>query len=143
MDFKVTLMQSIKDAMKARDSVRLNTLRFLLSEIKNVEIDEGEQSEEQIHKLIARQVKQMKETLEEYKKAGKDDVVAEEMQKMAILEEYLPKQMSDEALEALVAEVVASSEDKNMGKIIGQVVAKAAGQADGSRISSVVKAALQ
>ncbi len=142
MDFKISLMQSIKDAMKARDSVRLNTLRFLLSEIKNVEIDEGHQSEEQVHKLIARQVKQMKETLEEYKRAGKEDVVAEELQKIAVLEEYLPKQMSDDELTALVASVVEQSEDKNMGKIIGQVLAKAAGQADGTRVSSFVKAAL-
>lgn len=142
MDFKISLMQSIKDAMKARDSIRLNTLRFLLSEIKNVEIDEGPQSEEQVHKLIARQVKQMKETLEEYKRAGKEDVVAEETQKIAVLEEYLPKQMSDEELSAIVAGVIAETEEKNMGKIIGQVMAKVAGQADGARVASVVRAAL-
>ena len=142
MDFKAQLMDKMKTAMKARDSVRVSTLRYLLSEVKNTEIDEGELTEERILKLIAKQVKQMKEGIESFKLAGNADAIEEETQKIAILEEFLPEQMSDEAIAAIVAEVLASTEERNMGKLMGMVMAKVSGKADGNRVSAAVKSAL-
>ena len=142
MEFKSQLMQLMKDAMKARDSVRVGTLRYLLSEVKNAEIDQGELDEAAITKLITKQVKQMKDALKDFEAAGRDDVVAEENAKIAILEEFLPEQMSDADLDAIVAEVVGSTDEKNMGKLIGMVMGKVAGQADGGRVSAAVKKAL-
>lgn len=142
MDFKSELMQQMKTAMKARDSVRVGTLRYLLSELKNAEIDQGELSQEAITKLISKQVKQMKDALKDFADAGRDEVVEEENAKIAILEEFLPEQLTDEKLAEIVAEVVSSTDEKNMGKIIGMVMGKVAGQADGNRVSSAVKKAL-
>lgn len=142
MDFKSQLMQQMKEAMKARDSVRVGTLRYLLSEVKNAEIDQGELSEEAITKLITKQVKQMKDALKDFIAAGRDEIVSEEEAKIAILEEFLPEQLSDEKLDAIVAEVVGGTEEKNMGKVIGMVMSKVAGQADGNRVASAVKKAL-
>lgn len=142
MDFKSELMQQMKEAMKARDSVRVGTIRYLLSEVKNAEIDQGELTEEAITKLITKQVKQMKDALKDFEAAGRDEIVAEETAKIAILEEFLPEQMSDEELDAVVAEVVSTTEEKNMGKLIGMVMGKVAGQADGNRVASAVKKAL-
>jgi len=142
MDFKAQLMDQMKQAMKARDSVRVGTLRYLLSELKNAEIDQGELTPEAVTKVITKQVKQMKDALKDFVAAGRDEIVAEESQKIAILEEFLPDQMSDEDLEVLVSEVVSGTDEKNMGKLIGMVMSKVSGQADGGRVSAAVKKAL-
>jgi len=132
----------MKQAMKARDSVRVGTLRYLLSELKNAEIDQGELTPEAVTKVITKQVKQMKDALKDFVAAGRDEIVAEESQKIAILEEFLPDQMSDEDLEVLVSEVVSGTDERNMGKLIGMVMSKVSGQADGGRVSAAVKKAL-
>ncbi|MCA9368927.1 MAG: GatB/YqeY domain-containing protein [Pseudomonadales bacterium] len=142
MDFKSQLMQLMKDAMKARDTVRVGTIRYLLSEVKNAEIDQGELDEDAVTKLIAKQVKQMKDALKDFEAVGRDDVVVEEKAKIAILEEFLPEQMSDEDLEAVVTDVVSSTDERNMGKLIGMVMGKVTGKADGARVSAAVKKAL-
>jgi len=142
MEFKAELMGKLKTAMKARDSIRVSTLRYLLSEVKNTEIDEGDLSEERILKLIAKQVKQMKEALENFKAAGNTEVVEEENKKIAILEEFLPAQLSDEAIVKIVSEVISQTEERNMGKLMGMVMAKVDGQADGGRVSAALRTAL-
>ena len=142
MDFKSELMQKMKDAMKARDTIRVGTLRYLLSELKNAEIDQGELDQEQVNKVIAKQVKQMKDALSDFESAGKTEIVAEETQKIAILEEFLPEQLSDEEIEAVVTTVLAETDERHMGKVIGIVMGKMRGKADGARVSAAVKKAL-
>jgi uncharacterized protein len=139
MSLKDQLMEDMKNAMRARDSVRLGVVRFLRSEIKNIEIDHGEQDDKGILKIISRQVKSMKDANSEYSKADRKDLIEDNDSKIKILEEYLPTQLSDEDLEKIVAEVIANADEKHMGKIIGQVVAKADGKADGGRISQMVR----
>lgn len=143
MDFKATLMEHIKTAMKARDAVRLSTLRYLLSEVKNAEIDhQGDLDQAALEKLITKQVKQMRDALKDFEAAGRTEIVEEESQKIAILQEFLPEQLSDEALAAIVSEVLAGTEERSMGKVIGMVMGKVAGKADGNRVSVAVKEAL-
>ena len=142
MDFKSELMQKMKDAMKARDTIRVGTLRYLLSELKNAEIDQGELDQEQVNKVIAKQVKQMKDALSDFESAGKTEIVAEETQKIAILEEFLPEQLSDAEIEAVVTTVLAETDERHMGKVIGIVMGKMQGKADGARVSAAVKKAL-
>lgn len=142
MDFKSELMQKMKDAMKARDTIRVGTLRYLLSELKNAEIDQGELDQEQVNKVIAKQVKQMKDALSDFESAGKTEIVAEETQKIAILEEFLPEQLSDAEIEAVVTTVLAETDERHMGKVIGIVMGKMRGKADGARVSAAVKKAL-
>lgn len=139
---KLQLTEDMKTAMRARDAARLGVIRYLLSELKNFEIDNGEQDDIGVTKVIAREVKKLKDALIDFQNAGREDLVAEETAKIAIMESYLPKQMSDEDLMAVVKEVVASSDDKNFGMLMKVVVAKVQGQADGSRISAMVKQAL-
>ncbi len=142
MSFSQQLVEDMKQAMKAGDKVKLGVVRFLRSEIKNFEIDNGEQDDAGIEKIIAKQVKQVKESIAEYQKAGRDDLVAEEEPKLKILKSYLPEQMSDEDLQKIVDEVLSSLENPEMGPTIGQVMAKVQGKADGGRVSSLVRQAL-
>lgn len=146
MNLKAQLIEDMKQAMKSKDTVKLGVVRFLRSEIQNFEIDNGEQDDQGITKIIASQTKKMKDAVGEFKAAGREDLVAQEDAKIAIMEAYLPKQMSDEDLELIVSKVISQSDDpsqKNMGKLIGAVVKEVAGKADGGRISKMVKEKLQ
>ncbi len=143
MSLKSQLMEDMKQAMKERDMAKLGTIRFLISEIKNVEIDTGEQDDAGIQKIIIRQIKQMRDALADFEKGGREDIVTQEKAKIVVLEAYMPKQLSDEELEEVVDESIAQSEDKNMGKIIGEVVKRTQGLAEGGRVSAMVRQKLQ
>ena len=139
MPLKDQLMEDMKNAMRSRDSVRLDVIRFLRSEIKNIEIDHGEQNDEGVLKIISRQVKSMKDANSEYEKGGREDLVEDNNIKIQILEGYLPEQLSEEELESIVKKVIDNADEKNMGKIIGQVVKEVSGKADGGRVSQMVR----
>jgi uncharacterized protein YqeY len=142
MSFSQQLIDDMKQAMKAGDKVKLSVIRFLRSEIKNYEIDHGEQDDAGIEKIVAKQVKQVKESITEYKKAGRDDLVSQEEPKLKILEEYLPEQMLDEELQVVIDEVLSSMDSPEMGPAIGQVMRKVQGKADGGKVSVLVRQAL-
>lgn len=142
MSLKTQLTDDMKQAMRDRNSLKLNTIRFLLSELKNVEIDNGEQDDAGVQKVIARVVKQMRDAVGDFARGGRQDIVDEENKKIAILETYLPKQLGDEELQALVREVVAKMPGAQMGQVIGVVMGQVKGQADGGRVSAAVKQAL-
>lgn len=142
MTLKQQLTEDMKQAMRDRDSMKLNTVRFLLSEIKNFEIDNGEQDDAGVLKLVQKQVKQMKDAIAEFDKAGRSDLVEEENKKVAILETYLPQQMSDDQLAIIVDEVLAATDNKQMGPVMAEVMKRVAGQADGGRVSAMVRSKL-
>ena len=142
MSLSQQLIDDMKQAMKAGDKVKLSVIRFLRSEIKNYEIDHGEQDDAGIEKIVAKQVKQVKESITEYKKAGRDDLVSEEEPKLKILEEYLPEQMSDEELQVVIDEVLSTMDNPEIGPAIGQVMRKVQGKADGGKVSVLVRQAL-
>ncbi|NCN03675.1 MAG: GatB/YqeY domain-containing protein [Candidatus Pacebacteria bacterium] len=139
MSLKDQLMEEMKNAMRAKDTVRLGVIRFLRSEIKNIEIDHGDQDDAGVLKIIAKQVKSMKDANSEYQKGGREDLVEENNTKIKILEEYLPQQLSNEELETIVKKIVDSAEEKHMGKIIGSVMKEVDGKADGGRVSQLVR----
>ena len=143
MNLKTQLIEDMKQAMKAKDTIKLGVVRFLRSEIKNFEIDNGEQDDKGVVRIIASQVKKIKDVLVDFKSAGRDDLVAKEEAKVAILEAYLPQQMSDEELREVVSKIVGETEEKNVGKLIGVVVRVVDGKADGGRVSAMVKEQLQ
>lgn len=136
---RLQLTEDMKNAMRARDSVKLTTIRFMISEIKNFEIDNGEQDDAGVQKVIAREVKKIKDAMVDFEKAGRQDLVDEETVKVAIMEAYLPKQMSDEELKAKVEAAISSLPDKNMGAAMKAAMAAVGGQADGGRVSALVK----
>lgn len=142
MAIKQQLLEDMKLAMKAGDKTKLEAIRFLVAQIKSTEIDQGELNDDQVQKVIAKQIKEMKEVLADYKKAGKDDVVAAEQEKIDTLQKYMPEPLSDEELEALIEKTIADNQGEPMGKIIGLVNQQAQGRADGSVIAQKVKAKL-
>ncbi|MDQ3008419.1 MAG: GatB/YqeY domain-containing protein [bacterium] len=143
MTLKQQLTEDMKQAMRAREMLKLNTIRFLISDIRNFEIDNGEQDDAGVLKIVARQVKQMKDAVSEFAKGDRTDLIEEEKQKIAVLEAYLPQQMSDEALSAIVTKVVSAQPGMNMGQAMSEVMKQVQGQADGGRVSALVKKALQ
>lgn len=142
MTVKQTLVEDMKNAMRAHDSLKLNTVRLLLSELKNFEIDNGEQDDAGVQKIAARLIKQWQDAMADFVKANREDLISETKSKIDIITAYLPQQLSDEALKAIVDEVVAAATMKTIGPVTGMVMKRVAGQADGSRVAAMVKAAL-
>jgi len=140
---KQQIRDDMKSAMKAREKEKLMTIRTLLSEIKNFEIDNGEQDNAGIQVIISRMVKQWKDAIEEYKKGDRSDLVEESEKKIEILQNYLPEQMNEEELKKIIQEVIAGSEQKKAGPIIGQVISMTQGQADGKMIAKLVNQMLR
>mgnify|MGYP001767589623 CR=1 FL=1 len=141
---------AVKDAMKAKDERKLSTLRMVNAALKNADIEARGQGKEPLTDdavlgLLQKMIKQRQESVELYDKGGRAELAASEREEIAIISAYLPKQMSDDevgaAIKALIAETGAASV-KDMGKVIGALKAKYAGQMDFAKASGLVKAAL-
>ena len=139
---KDQLVEDMKNAMRAHDSVRLGVIRFLLSELKNFEIDNGPQDEAGVQKIIAREIKKVKDAIVDFERGHRQDLVDQETVKIAMMEAYLPQQMSDADLKAVVDQVVAAADKKDFGNVMKAVMAQVQGKADGGRVSGLVKQAL-
>lgn len=147
MELREKIMADIKAAMIAKDSVKLNTLRFLQSAIKNKEIDSRPNpiTADDVMGVIKKLVKQRKESIDQYQAANRQDLADQEAAELKVMEAYLPAQMSKEQVEAIVVEVVAAlgaKTAKDMGPVMKEVLAKTAGQAEGKMISELIKAKL-
>jgi uncharacterized protein YqeY len=138
-NLRAQLTEDMKNAMRAHDSVKLGVIRFLLSELKNWEIDHGPQDDNGIQQVIARELKKMKEAVEEFKKGDRQDLVDEEMPKIEIVQSYLPAALSDDELKAKVKAAIDALPDKNFGAAMKAAMAAVQGQADGGRVSALVK----
>jgi len=146
---KDTLSSQVKDAMRAKDSARLTTLRFLLAAVKQKEVDERRDvSDTEITAIIEKQVKQRRESIAAFEQAGRTETADQEKAELAILQEFLPKAASqaeiDAAVDAAIAEVNASGVTgaPAMGKIMAILKPALAGKADLSAVSQQVKARL-
>lgn len=146
MTLQEQLKSDMKDAMKAKDVVKRDTIRFLNSAIKQVEVDERRDlSDNDIIKLIQKSLKQREDSITQFGDAGRDDLVQKEQAQADILIAYLPKQLTPEELEveikAIIEEVGATSM-KDIGKIMGTANKKLAGITDGKKINECAKALL-
>lgn len=147
---KDKIQKDLNQALKKKEELVVSTLRLLLSEIHNQEIAlryaQGENlSDEEIIKIVQQQVKQRKEAIEAYQKGGRDDLVRKEKAELAILNKYLPQQLSPKQLETTIQSVINEVGAKGMtdfGKVMGGVMARAKGKADGKAVSEAVKKAL-
>ena len=139
MSLKQQLMEDMKQAMKAKDTVKLNTIRLINSEVKNIEIDEGELDDAGVQRVIKRMIKQWKDAIIDYRQGKREDLVEAAQAKIKILELYLPAEMAEEDLKKIIQEVIEGSGQGQMGPIIGLVMAKVKGQADGSTVARLVK----
>lgn len=144
------LPKDLKQAMKAKDRVRLRTIRSLRAALQEKEIKErqgGEAhlSEEQVLAVVQKQAKQRREAIIQYEQAGRDDLVAKEREELEIIEAYLPKQLGDDEIRRVVQEIVTTtgaSSLRDMGKVMGAAMEQLKGRADGRRISEIAKALL-
>ncbi len=137
------LESDLISAMKSKDVVRVGTIRLLISEFKNAQIDlraKGEELTTDIClKILNREAKKRKESIDLFAKSGRTDLVDSETAELEIIEEYLPKQMSEDELEIIVKGIVSELSDKNFGNAMKAVMEKVKGQADGKIISDLVK----
>lgn len=137
------LNSEIKEAMKAKNKERLTTLRSLLSEAKNIAIDDKrrEASDEDLLKAVTKGIKQRKDSIEQYEEAGRTDLAEVEKFELSVLEEFQPEQMSEEEITTIVKEIIAAvgaSSKADMGKVMGALMPKVKGKADGSLVSKIV-----
>lgn len=143
MSLKEQINNDIKTAMKEKDNARRDALRLLSSALKQIEVDERKElSDDDVIKIIQKQVKQRNEAMSQYREAGREDLYEKEAAEAAIFETYLPKQLSDEELEtalrSIIAEVGAASM-KEIGKVMGAASKTLGAQADGKRINECAK----
>lgn len=145
MTLEQQIQEDIKAAMKARDSVAMNAVRAVKGEIllfKTAEGGSGEVTDEDVLKMIRKLVKQRRESAEQYVAAGRKELADNELAEAAVIEKYLPKQLSEAEVEAKVKEMIAAlgaTSLKEMGKVMGAANAALAGQADGKTISGIVR----
>ena len=145
MSLQVQVMDKMKEAMKAKDTVALQALRAVKSAFLLAKTETGAQSElleEQEIKIIQKQVKQRKDSAAIFLQQGREDLATPELQEIAILEQFLPKALSETEIATVVVETInelGASGMQDMGKVMGVVSKKIAGQADGKVIADLVK----
>ena len=141
-----TLMNDVKTAMKAHDMASVNALRGVIAKAKDLTVNAGkEMSDEAILQVIAKGVKQREESIAQFEAAGRAELAEGEKKEMELLKKYLPEQLSEDAVAAIVKEAVAATgatSKKDMGKVMKEVMARVKGQADGKVVSRLVGAAL-
>ena len=145
-ELKQRLTDDIKAAMKGGDKPRLGTLRMISAAIKQREVDERIALDDaQVLAVLDKMSKQRRESIAQYDAAGREDLSIIEKAELAIIQEFLPAQLTDEEIDALVKEAVASTganDIKDMGKVMGMVKPKAQGRADMSQVSARIRALL-
>jgi len=146
MSLSQQLNEAMKEAMRAKDSLRLNTIRQIRTAVKNREIDERrELDDEGIIGVISTLVKQRKESAQLYREGDRPELAEKEEREMAVLQEFLPAQLSEDEIRGIVEEAVAetgAASMKDMGKVMKIVTGRTLGRADGRLVSELVKARL-
>lgn len=146
MGLKAQITDEMKAAMRAKDQLRLGTIRMLQAAIQRREVDERiELNDEQVLNVIEKLIKQGRDAIQQYEDGGRPELAEIEKNEIAIWETYLPEQMGDQEIAALIAEAVSETGAegiKDMGKVMGIIKPKLAGRADMGKVSGQVKAAL-
>ena len=146
MTLKERLMEDMKVSMRNKETLKKSVITMIRASVKQKEVDDRvDVNDDDVIELIAKQLKQRKDALVEFEKAERDDLIAQTKAEIEILASYLPQQLTDEELEAVVRDAVAevnAQSIKDMGKIMGKVMAVAKGRVDGKSINEMVKKVL-
>jgi uncharacterized protein YqeY len=146
MSLKDRIQQDVKDAMRAKDKSRLAAIRLITAAIKQREVDERvELNDSQITAVLDKMAKQRRESISQFEKAGRDDLIAQEVMELEIIQSYLPEQLGEEEINALIDSTLqdtGATSIKDMGKVMGQLKPKLQGRADMSAVSALIKARL-
>lgn len=142
-DLKLRINEDVKTAMRGRDKDRLSTLRMILAAIKQKEVDDRiELDEGQVLVVLDKLAKQHRDSIEQFSKAGRDDLVTKETTELAVVSEYLPQPLSDAEINTLVEEAIVATGAagmQDMGKVMGLLKPKVQGRADMAKVSGNVK----
>ena len=138
---KIQIQEQMKEALKAHDQVRLDTLRLLLSEIRNKEIEKkGDLEEAEIIVLIQKEIKKRQESEEYFKKGNRSELLEKAEREIAILQDFVPPQLSEEEIERVVDEVLANwSGEPSLGPVMKEVMSRLQGRAEGKVVSKIVR----
>lgn len=147
MTLAETLQHDLKDAMRAKDAVRLRTIRALRAALTEKEIAEreggsAELTPDQMLAVVQKQAKQRRDAIEQYEAASRDDLAQKERDELAVIEAYLPAQASDDDIRAVLHDVIAATgaaSPRDMGKVMGVAMKRLRGKADGRRINEIVR----
>ncbi len=146
MELKAGLQEAAKAALKSGDALKLSTLRLLLAAIQNEEIRlRKELGPDEIQRVISTLTKQRSESIELYRKGGRDDLAQKEEAELKILQHFLPQPLTEKEVEALIRESIAESGARgvqDLGKVMKQVMPKVSGRSDGKRVNELAKALL-
>lgn len=146
MSLKDRINEDMKAAMRAKDMERLGTIRMITAAIKQREVDERITLDDaQVLAVIEKMIKTRKESVAQFKSGGREDLVAKETKEIELLQAYLPEQLSEQEIDAIIADAIAqtgASSIKDMGKVMGIVKQKAQGRADMGAVSAKLKAKL-
>ncbi|MFA6302817.1 MAG: GatB/YqeY domain-containing protein [Legionella sp.] len=146
MTIKERLNNDVKDAMRAKDQSLLTTLRLITAAIKQIEVDERiEVDEERLLAILDKMTKQRKESISQFEKANRDDLVAKEQYELDIIAKYLPEALSAEEIEQIINQAISSSAAEkmsDMGKVMALVRGQVQGRADMAQVSALIKARL-
>lgn len=147
MSIKDVLTEDMKHAMKNKEKLRLAVIRMVRANIRNVEIDDKKElTDDEVLKVLMKEVKMRKDSLEEFKKAERTDLIEQTEQEIKVLQKYLPEPMTDEELCKIVEQVIAdvgATTVKDMGKVMKAVMSETNGCADGKRINQMVRKSLK
>ncbi len=146
MSLKSRLNEDVKTAMRARDKARLSVLRMALAAIKQREVDERiELGDEEVTAVLEKMIKQRRESVRQYREGQREDLASAEEAEIEVLKVYLPEPLDEAAVEALIEEVIAktgASSMADMGKVMGQIKARAHGRVDMGAVSARIRARL-
>lgn len=147
MNLSERLNEDMKQAMKSRDKFKLSTIRMIRSTIMNLEIDlKRTLDDSEVLDILGREIKQRKDALQEFEKAGRDDLVASAKAEIEIVGQYLPTQLSEEEIKVIVQQTIhetGASSKAEMGKLMSALMPKVKGLADGKLVNQVVQQFLQ
>jgi hypothetical protein len=136
------IQDDLRGAVKTQDKARISTLRMVLNALKNAELEEREElSDEKELAVVASYARRIKESIEEFRKAAREDLVAKEQAELAIVLSYLPEQMSDEEIRREVSRVIAevgATTPRDMGRVMGEMMKRFKGKVDGGAVSRIV-----
>ena len=147
MSLSEQLTDDLKQAMRSRDTLRRDVLRYLRAAVRNLEIERQETADDEaITGLLWRQARQRRDSIEAYAKGGRDDLVSKEEDELAIIMEYLPAELTDEEISEIASKAVdevGATSPREMGKVMGRIIPQLEGRADLKKVSQTVAALLR
>lgn len=147
MELEERLRSDLKESLKAGSKSRVSTIRLVLSEIRNEQIEKGDElTAEELVGVLSREARKRREAIEEYGKAGRDDLVQKENEELEIIKDYMPRQMSEEEIRRVIEESIeqtGASTVGDLGKVMGRVMPQLKGKADGKVVNRMVREILE